>query len=389
MLSQETQVAGAYELYLQGRGYLLSYREPGVVDLALERFSGALAKDPRYAPAHAGLGEAYWRKYETSTETAWIERARQACQRALALDGRLADAHVCLGTLDNGTGQYERAAAEFQRALELEQTRDDAYLGLALAYENLENAEAAEATFRRALDARAHYWFPHVWLGRFYRRQARFAESVAEYERAVALAPDSAWARAMLGGAFAFLGRYDDAIDALRRSLEIGPTYAAYANWGVTYFKLRRFQDSISMLEQARALRLDYLTLSNLARAYYWAGDRARARELYERAIELGQQQLRINPRSAEVALSLAECHARLGRKAEARALLESLSLGRDPHLHFFAAIVRNQLGDRPGALELLEQAVARRLPRQELADWVEFDNLRSEPRFRALLKSS
>jgi tetratricopeptide (TPR) repeat protein len=103
----------------------------------------------------------------------------------------------------------------------------------------------------------------------------------------------------------------------------------------------------------------------------------------------MGKERLRVNPRSPEVALSLAECHAKLGRKAEALSLLEPISLGDDPHLYFFAALVHGQLGDRKGALDLLEQAVARRLPRAELESWVELDGLRGEPRFQALLKRS
>src|SRR5262249_36778769 len=99
-LSQHgTQVSAAYELYLQGRGYLAQYQKPLNVDTAIELFNRALALDSKYPLAYAGLGAAYWQKYETSREQAWVPQARSACQQSLALGSTVSEAYVCAGTV--------------------------------------------------------------------------------------------------------------------------------------------------------------------------------------------------------------------------------------------------------------------------------------------------
>ena len=57
-----------------------------------------------------------------------------------------------------------------------------------------------------------------------------------------------------------------------------------------------------------------------------------------------------------------------------------------DPHKLLFGAIILNQLGDRAAALDWLEKAAGKRLPKAELLAWIELDNLRNDPRFQALV---
>ena len=57
----------AYDFYVQGRGYLQDYVVPEKVEAAITLFRRALEKDPTYADATAGLGEAFWRKYQLTT----------------------------------------------------------------------------------------------------------------------------------------------------------------------------------------------------------------------------------------------------------------------------------------------------------------------------------
>src|SRR3989442_15425508 len=90
--------------------------------------------------------------------------AGQACELTLRHDAKLARAHICLGTIANGTGNPEKAVAQFRRAIEAEPTSDDGYRGLALAYEHLGKLEEAERTYRQAIELRPHYWAGYTWL---------------------------------------------------------------------------------------------------------------------------------------------------------------------------------------------------------------------------------
>ncbi|HZR23065.1 MAG TPA: protein kinase [Vicinamibacterales bacterium] len=388
LTAHETQVPGAHELYLQGRGYLLDYEKPGHVDTAIDLFTRAIALDAKYALAFAGVGSAYWQKYTATKDPSWVPLARDACDRALGLDAAAPAGYVCRGTVRLGTGEYTAAADDFARAVDREPTNDEAYLGLARAQQGAGNVSAAEQTYRRAVDLRPQYWATHEWLAIFYRDQARYGESVQQYQAAVSLTPDNARAYYALGGVYLLLGRYEDAIGAFRKSVSLGPTPGAYANWGVAYYYLRRFPESASMLEEACRLAPDARRLGNLARAYYWAGDKTQATVTFERAIADGERELAVNPHDVDLHLLMAEYMAKLGRRSESLAHLDAAQVAHetDPHRLFFAALAYNSLHDEARALHLLSQAVDRQLPPAELTAWPDLDNLRPNLSFQRLV---
>ncbi len=371
-----TQSPDAYAFTLQGRGYLLDYQRAGAIDIAIGLFKRALQSDPRYATAHAGLGEAYWLKYEATKDPRLVEEARSACRQALNLDPKLAAAYVCAGTIESGTGEFEQAIALFERALQIEPASDDAYRLLARAQETLGRGDAALATYTQAVQLRPHYWATHVWLAAFHRSRANYTDAAREYERAVALTPDNAPVRGILAGMYMFLGRYDDALRECRQSLALAPSYITYVTLGMTQYRMRKFDDAVAALEHASALLEDFRTVGNLARANYWAGRRDRARELFEDAIRLGERELGVNPRSDEVHVALADYYARVGRRDEA---LKHLGLARldNPHFMFFAAMVYSQLDDLARARGWLDKALAAGLPPAEVSGWIDVDKLR------------
>ena len=99
-----TSAPGAYQLYVQGRGYLYRFdRGADNIDLAIDALGRAVAADPRYALAHTALAEAFWRKYEIGRDASLIDRAVTHCEQALAIDSRLAPVHVTLALLARGT----------------------------------------------------------------------------------------------------------------------------------------------------------------------------------------------------------------------------------------------------------------------------------------------
>jgi serine/threonine-protein kinase len=383
---RDTQVPGVYEYYLQGRGYLVDYHRPGSLDAAITLFKRAVALDGRHALSHAALGEAYWLQYEATREAAWVDQARTACGAAMAIDSTIAAPSVCLGTVELGTGLYERAVADFEQALRIEPTNDEAYLGLARAQDRLGLAEAAEQTYRRAVDLRPTYWASRNWLGGFYRARGRYDAAIEQYEQAVRLTPDNALASAYLSGVYALVGRYDEALEASRKSVALVPTTFGYVSWGMTLYRLRRFDEAVDALEKAKDLRTDFRSIGNLARACYWAGQRERASALYAQAIALTRQELAINPRSADLLLLLAEAAAKVGDRALALESLHQVRLD-DPHLQHFAAMTYATLGERATALDLLQKARAGALPASELTAWIDLDSLRQTPEFARLVR--
>jgi len=374
-----TSEPAAYDYYLRGRGYLMEYQKPENVDSAMELFKRSLERDPKYMLAYAGLGESYWRKYQATHASEWVTRALEACQKAAA-EGEGA---ICLGHLHNETGKYEQAVSEFQRGLDADRTSDDAYRGLAFAYEHLHETEQAEQTYRRAIAVRPQYWAGYNWLGAFLFRQGRFQEAATMFQQVTALAPDSFRGYMNLGGAYTALGRFDQAQPALERSVGLRPSAAAYSNLGTVYFYLRRFADSARAYEQAVQLDArDYALWGNLAESYYWsAGEREKAAAAYRRALQLAEEQLKVNPREASALGQVALDNAMLGNAAAAEQYLQrALALApADTDLQLKGAVIESSLAHPDRALAFLDKA---------LAAGVSPNVVRNNPSFDELLKT-
>jgi len=387
-----TGVAPAYDLYLQGRGYLQDYETPGNIERAITALRRALELDPKYALAYAGLGEAYLYRFDETKDARWVKQSLEACQRAVELDDALAVAHATLGRVHRVTGKYEQAVAEFQRALELDPRSDEAYRGLAAAYEALGQAENAERTYRRAIELRPDYGSGYQWLGAFYYRQGRHEEAIRMFQRGVELAPGNSRAYSNLGGAYWAAGRYDKARVWFERSLATRPNYRAYNNLGTLYFfQESRYADAARMYEKALALDdRDYRVWSNLAAAYRWTpGEQDKARAAYERAARMAEEQRNVNPRDPHVLVVLADCYAMLGQAAKARTLVQqalALAPG-EAEVMFRAGDIYEELGDRERALEWIGKALARGYSRAELERAPGLAQLRADARYPRLLE--
>ena len=405
LAARDTAVIAAHDFYLKGRGYLQYYEQWENIEAAVAAFGDALKLDSRYARAHAGLGEAYWRRtragrgqsasearYDSSQELKWFELATASCATALVLDPRVAAAHVCLGRIHDGRGRYEDAAVDFERALEIEPTGDDAFAGLGHAQEELGRAEQAEGTYRRSIDLRPHYWVNQNRLGHFYYNQGRYADAAELFAQVIALAPDSFRGYSNLGGAYIQLGRYDEAITALERSVTIRPTASSTSNLGVAYFNRGRFADAVGAFERAVSLvATNYELWGNLADAYWhWAPDkRSAARDAYRRAIELGSPQLKVNPRDSALLVKLAYYHAVLGERRASFDLADrALKIApKDDFVLFKTAVTMNRLGETRRSLDLLEQAIAAGYSLTIVRDTPDLNNLWNVPRFQNLLR--
>ena len=385
-----TTEPAAYDFYLQGRGYLQDYVRPENVENAISVFNSALKKDPAFAAASAGLGEAYWRKYELTHDKKWVAAAQENCRRGAERDSALSAAHICLGRIFGGTGNYEKSADEYRQGVQLEPTNDAAHGGLAYAYEHLGQLDSAEKTFKQAIAVRPNYWATYNWVGLFYQRHARYEDAIAMYSQVVSLAPDSFTGYSNLGGVRILEGKYSEAIPLLQRSLGIRKTADATSNLATAYFQLHAYAESATAFEQSTELDpQNYLIWGNLGDAYYWApGRRAESMGAYAKAITLGNEKLRVNPRDAEVLSSLAMYHAMRGERKPALDKLEG-ALGvspKNPALLFNAGITYEQLGDTQHAIDALEKAVAGGISAATLRDTPNFDGLRANPRYMKLI---
>lgn len=390
MAAHGTNEPAAYDFYLRGVGYLQNYDKEENIENAISVFRRALEKDNGFAGAYAGLGEAYWQKFEHTHEKYLVSDATKACQMALQRDPSLTQGHTCLGSVYQGTGKYELAAKEYRQASQSEPALDAAQSGLARAYESLNRLQEAEQSYKAVIALRPDYWAGYNRLGTFYLRHGRLEEAAQMYTQATSLAPDSFVGFANLGISRIQQGRYSEAIEPLNQSLKIRKTGDGMSNLATAYFQSKRYGDAAHSLEEATTLDArNYEIWGNLADAYYWApGMRQRASGAYRKALELGEEQRKINPRDAHMLSYLAEYHAMLGEKKEAQLRIgEAEKLApHDPEVLYYAAMVYMQAGDQKKSLDKLERAVAAGYSAAVVRDTPNFSVLQNDPRFRALI---
>jgi eukaryotic-like serine/threonine-protein kinase len=376
----------AYEEYLKAVGYMERYDKPGNLDCAIESLEEAIKVDPRFALAYAQLGEAYRLKYQLDKDPKWLDDALSNCQKAAEIDSRATAVYVTLGRIHEMSGKHDLAVQEFQRVLDFNSRDVGALSGIARSYENAGRIQEAEAAYRKAVALRPDYWDGYEELGFFYDRQGRYPEAIAQLQQAVSLTPDNAQIYANLGAVYSDADNpklFPDAEKALKKSLELSPSYAAYANLGNLYYIEKRYAESAAMTEQALQLNSnDYLVWNNLIVAYEWLNETKKANLARVQMLEVLQRYIKVQPQDALAQSLLAILYAdnKLRQEAVIRMQTAEALAPNDPQVIENVGIAYEMLGERLQAIKYIGEAVRRGLPP---------DQLQNDPNLQKLLADS
>jgi tetratricopeptide (TPR) repeat protein len=397
-----TGVAEASTLYAQALGYtpyssartaLERADQERDLERAIELFNQALERDPQFALAHAGLGEAYWRLSRITRRREHVELAEARARRALEIDPLVSQAWITLGMIHTGTGRAEEAVQDLQKALDRDPRSGDAHRELANAYARLGKNDEAEATYRRAIELRPDHWMNHANLGAHFTRVGRHAEAAEAFTRALEVVPDNARMWSNLGAAYYLQSMWDKADAAFRRSMELYPTGRAASNLGTNEYAQGHYEAAARALEQAVAIeQRDYRLWRNLGAAYYWApGERAKARDAYSRCVEVGEKERELDPQNPVLLADLGDCYALLGERQRALALAAEAAKtgGQQGGVARVLAGIHEHLGDRAAALEWAGKALRLGIPPAEIERSPSFEQLRADPRYPAIAREA
>jgi TolB-like protein/DNA-binding winged helix-turn-helix (wHTH) protein/Tfp pilus assembly protein PilF len=276
----------AHELYFKGR-YFWNKRDQEGLTKAIDYFQQAIAKDPTYAAAYAGLADSYALSggFNLVPVGQAMPRAQAAAERALELDSNLAEAHASLGLI-----------APF----------------------NDWNWADAERHYERAIELNPNYATAHHWYAEGYLMPVgRADEAIAEIRKAQALDPLSAVIETDLGKELYFVRRYDEALVELRRALELDPNFVSAHNWiSDTLLEKRLYNDAIAELEKTKPFKEERVYIRQTAYLYARTGRRAEARAALAKSLQLSKGK---QVSSGAIALT----YAALGEKNESFQWLE------------------------------------------------------------------
>jgi tetratricopeptide (TPR) repeat protein len=281
------------------------------------------------------------------------------------------------------------AIAAYTKAIELDSNYALAFAGRSRAYatyaaEVAEGAEVresfikAEADAKRAIELAPDLAVGHMALARVFQiGTLDFAGAREEYERAQVLAPGNATVLSASAGFDAIMGHSGAGIAALRRAVVLDPlSTTPYGALGEALYAARRYGEAATVFSQGINVDPSFkLTYAFRGLALYGLGDLEKARASCESQRDDWLSQV-----------CLAVVYNKLGRRADAEAVLAKLKAAQGNDAAYQYAQIYAQWGARPKALEWLDKAMSVRDPGLEFlkADPL-FDPLRKEPRFQAI----
>lgn len=258
LIKHDTQNSEAYDFYLRGRFHLSKRTEEGI-QAAIDLFQQAIAKDPDFALAYAGLADCYilggnalpW------SETEVRQKAKDAAIKALARDGSLAEAHTSLAVVH-------------------------------MLYEW--NFPAAEVEFKKAIELNPNYVTAHHWYAEYFATMGRLDEALSEIIRAQRLDPMSVIVIRDVGMHQYYAGNYEAAIQYAQSALALDSEFVpAHRLLGLVHLKQGRFKEAISELQGVVARTNSGRDRALLAQAYAIGGDRVEASRLLKELIKENQ----------------------------------------------------------------------------------------------------
>jgi len=310
VLKRYTDNAEAYELYLKGRYHHYKYTAEGW-KRAIELFEMALAKEPAYAPAYAGMSSALgclsffgFRPAEKS-----IPQSRAAAMGALSIDDNLAEAHLSLALITFFFDwAWSRSEQEFELAIALDP----------------HNAEALS--------------FYGIFLG----REERFDEAIEYGERSLEIDPLSPLINMNVGWTYFSAGVFDKAFERIENMIEIEPEFYG-AHWlaGAIHLTEGKYDDAAASLEKAVANGGRQIVLSDLGSAYGLAGRKDNATEVLDQLLENRE-------REYAPAFCIARVYCRLGENEKAIEWFETAREERNGEMVFLKGEIEGAADDDP-----------------------------------------
>jgi TolB-like protein/tRNA A-37 threonylcarbamoyl transferase component Bud32/Tfp pilus assembly protein PilF len=323
---EETRLAAArqvnpeaYEACLQGQFHYYKLTRPDL-ETALQYFESALAKDPNYAQAYAGIANVWVGRQQQgfvpTSEAA--PRAKAAAAKALELDSMLAEVHYTLAGIRTWTDW---------------------------------DWEGGETEYRRAIELNPNLPGPRASLSHLLNILKRPEEAMTQIRRALELDPLNALFRAHYAMDLMYARRYDDAIAVLRDTLKTSPNdLVALSTLRSAYHMKHMYTEALEVWKASYVAREDHEAEEALARGFREGG--------YSMALQRAAEALVARSRTAYVPFwQIGTLYTRAGKKDEALEWLEKAYQAHDPNMPYISVDpIFDSLRDDPRFMALLRR---------------------------------
>ncbi|MDQ6785742.1 MAG: protein kinase [Acidobacteriota bacterium] len=278
-----TESGEAQQFYLAGR-FQFGKRTVEGLRQAISLFEQATKADPNFALAYTGLADCHallnWYQ-EPQPPDAW-ERAKQYAEKAVALDGDLAEAHASLALIKfHYQRDYTSAENEFRRAINLKPNYATAHQWYAFLLSAQERHNEAVAVMRHAeeLEPRSAVIANSVANVLFYARQ--YDESIAQAKRSLEIDPSSVGAHVILRWNYELKGMNEDALATYEKEIAFaGNTPTSRAKQAHVFAAIGRGDEARAIIEELKTSnQIINITPYEIAVIYALVGDRDKSFE--------------------------------------------------------------------------------------------------------------
>jgi len=265
----------AYEAYLKGR-YHWNQR-PTEFQRAIELFQRAIAIDPAFAAAYAGLADCLTglTSWGLMSKTASVN-AKKLAQKALEIEPSLSEAHASLALANMYGYKFRDAEREFERAIELDPMNATAHQFFAFYLAMLGRHEEAYTEVHRALRLEPLSSIIRASVGFTYLYARRYDEAIQQCIETLKIDPQCSPAQGALGWAYRCKSLYKPAIAALQKRCQLWPGSVPMAWLGETYAAAGLRKEALKTLELLKDLATQqYVSSYGVARIYAALGESA------------------------------------------------------------------------------------------------------------------
>jgi serine/threonine protein kinase/Flp pilus assembly protein TadD len=381
----------AYELYIKGLAYLGRYEKIENINKAISLFEEAIQNDQAYALAYAGLSEAYWYRYDITSDTSDARLAEMNSMEAIKLAPDYHQTLLAMGNTYTQRGKFNEAIEVYSKILRVNPSNSKALLKIAIAYENANQFDLAEKNYKRAIMYDSLEWSKYNNLGAFYRNVGQYEKAIEMFKKVIELSRDNDRGYNNVAGVYILLHKFNDALYYIEKALKINDKNPdTYNNRAATYFLSNKFKEAAEDYE--RALKLEkpsFVYYGNLAEVFHFLNNREKEIEHLKNAIKLAEEAININPNNSIALASLSNYYSMLGQKQKSdENINKAIALSPNtPQILLKAAISKEILGERDLALEYLKKFIKAKGQKNDILLSKRLTNLREDPRFKEIIK--
>jgi eukaryotic-like serine/threonine-protein kinase len=278
---RSTDNAEAYQLYLKGHYFWLKFT-PEDHKKATEYFNQAIAKDPSFALAYAGLGDTYG----ASATNGWISpregypKAKIAVKRALEIDDTLAEVHTTSGAMTMFYDlDWATAEREYKRAIELNPNYEITYEVYSYLLSGTGGLDEGIAMAQRGLQVDPLSVALSNDVGSAFYLARRYDEAIRQYQKSIELDPDDSGEHLNLGEVYELKGMHEEAIKEFQKTISIaGRTSGVLGLLGHAYAASGKQAEALKILDELKGRSKNgYVSPWDIAMLYIGLGDKDRA----------------------------------------------------------------------------------------------------------------